>query len=127
MSRKPNTNFSFANTRPKKVGGARGAKSNAILVPLPAPVPDPASLVMDLTSVLADTEIAAIKKAKQIVFHTVGDGGGVRDGAAEETLIAEKMEEDFQGDAKAHPAFFYHLGDVVYYNGEPENYVEQFF
>jgi len=52
----------------------------------------------------------------------VGDTGGIRDGAAQQTLIAEAMEADFSGAQDEHAAFFYHLGDVVYYNSEPENY-----
>jgi hypothetical protein len=51
----------------------------------------------------------------------------VRDGAAQETLVAEAMEEDFSSGRADSPAFFYNLGDVVYYNGEPENYVVQYF
>ena len=128
MSRKPNKSngFTFANARPKKPGAARGAINKALPIPLPGPIPTPDKLIMDLGTVLDASEIAAIKKAEQIVIHVVGDTGGVRDGAAEETLIAEKMEGDFSGDAKDHPAFFYHLGDVVYYNGEVENYPTQF-
>jgi hypothetical protein len=128
MSRKPNGSFMFANKRPNRKGGARGARNKVAPIPLPEPVPDPKRLVLQLKDIVDPSEITAINAAKKLVFHTVGDTGGVRDGAGQETLIADAMEADFlsanRGD---HPAFFYHLGDVVYYNGEEENYVTQYF
>jgi hypothetical protein len=127
MSRKPRGHSMFGNTRPRQPGGERGSRNKPAPVPFPVPVPDPKGLVLDVKDVLDATEMAAIKSAKKIVFHTVGDTGGVRDGATEETQIAEAMEADFSGDRAEHPAFFYHLGDVVYYNGEPANYEAQYF
>jgi hypothetical protein len=117
----------FANARPRQAGSARGSRNKAAPVPLPTPAPDPKNLILDLSSIVDSSEVAVIKKAQKIVIHTVGDTGGVRDGAAQETLIAEAMEADFSGDKPDHPALFYHLGDVVYYNSEPENYGIQFF
>jgi hypothetical protein len=127
MARKPNSSFMFANGRPSRPGSARGSRNKAAMVPLPSPPPDPKDLILDLKEVVNPSEITAIQNAKRIVFHTVGDTGGVRDGAAQETLIAEAMEADFSGNHGDHPAFFYHLGDVVYYNSEKENYEAQFF
>lgn len=126
-ARKPQSKFMFGNTRPSRPGAKRGSRSKVAQIPFPGAAPDPKNLVLDLSRVVDATEIAAIKKADKIVFHTTGDGGGVRDGAAQETLVAEAMEEDFSSDRADSPAFFYHLGDVVYYNGEPENYVVQYF
>jgi hypothetical protein len=38
------------------------------------------------------------------------------------------MESDFSGkDVNRHPSFFYHLGDVVYYDGELANYYPEFY
>jgi 3',5'-cyclic AMP phosphodiesterase CpdA len=82
---------------------------------------------MDLRDLVAAPEIAAIRTAKKLVFHTVGDSGGIRDGAAQQTFGAEAMEGDFSGNRGDRPAFFYHLGDVVYYNSEPDHYVAQYF
>src|SRR5438067_12728082 len=118
MSRKPRANFMFANARPRRPGGERGSRNKAAQIPLPVPTPDPTGLVLDLKDIVDPSEITAIKSARKVVFHTVGDTGGVRDGAAQQTLIAEAMEADFSGDRGDHPAFFYHLGDVVYYNSE---------
>jgi len=126
MSRKPRADLMFANARPRQPGGARGSRNKIAPIPLPEPVPDPKGLVLDVKEILDSTEITAIKNAKKLVFHTVGDTGGVRDGAAQQTLIAEAMEADFSGDRGEHPAFFYHLGDVVYYNSEPDHYSNQY-
>jgi hypothetical protein len=127
VARKPIRDFMFANSRPRGPGAARGTRNKVAPVPLPAPTPDPKSLLLDLGAVLDAQEIAAIKASKKSVFHTVGDTGGIRDGSAQQTLGAEAMEADFTGSRGDHPAFFFHLGDVVYYNSEEENYVAQFF
>jgi hypothetical protein len=127
MPRKPHGDFMFANARPRRPGAARGSRNKVAPIPFPPPTPDPKALVLDLKDVVDATEIAAIKNAKKIVFHTVGDTGGIRDGSAQQTLIAEAMEADFSGNRDEQPAFFYHLGDVVYYNSEVENYMGQYF
>ncbi|HZV04854.1 MAG TPA: metallophosphoesterase [Gemmataceae bacterium] len=127
MARRPRAKFMFANTRPRP-GHERGSRNKAAQIPFPPPTPDPTSLVLDFNDIVEDPSVlTAIKSAKKIVFHTVGDTGGVRDGAAQQTLIAEAMEADFSGDRSDHPAFLYHLGDVVYYNSEPDHYVQQYF
>src|SRR5215467_13369823 len=98
MARKPRANFMFANARPRRPGGERGSRNKVAHIPLPAPAPDPKRLVLDLKDVVDASEMTAIKNAKKLVFHTVGDTGGIRDGAAQQTLIAEAMEADFSGD-----------------------------
>ena len=71
--------------------------------------------------------IAAIQKAGQIVFHSVGDTGSVQ-GPATQSLVADKMTGDFSEENSADiPSFFYHLGDVVYYFGEAAYYYDQFY
>jgi predicted phosphodiesterase len=127
MSRRPRGRFMFGNTRPRRPGSERGARNKIAPIPLPSPTPDAKDLVLDLKDIVDASEITAIKNAKKIVFHTVGDSGGVRDGATQETLIAEAMEADFSGERGDSPAFFYHLGDVVYYNSEPDHYEVQYF
>jgi hypothetical protein len=71
--------------------------------------------------------VAAIQKAGQIVFHSVGDTGSVQ-GPATQSLVADKMTADFTEENTADiPSFFYHLGDVVYYFGEAAYYYDQFY
>ncbi len=126
MSRKPHSNFKFGNARPKKFGSERGSQNKIKAIPFPKPIPDQSTLRLDLASIVAPSEIKAITAAKKIVFHTVGDTGGVRDGAAQETVIADTMEADFTDNAGENPAFFYHLGDVVYYNFDAASFPKEF-
>jgi len=72
-------------------------------------------------------KIAAIEKAGQIVFHSVGDTGSVV-GPATQSLVADKMVTDFQEANPADiPSFLFHLGDVVYFFGEATYYYDQFY
>lgn len=71
--------------------------------------------------------MAAIEAAGQIVFHSVGDTGNVS-GPRDEEAVADKMVADFdETDPGAVPAFFFHLGDVVYSFGEGKYYYDQFY
>ena len=72
-------------------------------------------------------KVAAITKAKQIVFHTVGDTGPTG-GPKTIQEVADKMCGDMQeANAADVPSFFFHLGDVVYDFGEDSYYYDQFF
>ena len=69
----------------------------------------------------------AIQDAGQIIFHAVGDTSGYN-GTDTQEAIAAAMEAQFTTAASnAVPAFFYHLGDVIYYNGESSMYEAQFY
>jgi hypothetical protein len=71
--------------------------------------------------------LAEITSAGQIVFHAVGDTGNTRSVAPQEA-VAEKMESDFDdGHPENTPAFFFHLGDVIYSFGEAMYYYDQFY
>jgi acid phosphatase type 7 len=63
---------------------------------------------------------------KRMVFHVCGDTGGVRDPNPQQ-IVAEAMEADAENSQDGLPAFFYHLGDVVYYNGESTEYFPQYY
>jgi hypothetical protein len=72
-------------------------------------------------------KVAAIQKAGQIVFHSVGDTGSVV-GPQTQSLVADKMVTDFSEANPADvPSFLFHLGDVVYYFGEATYYYDQFY
>src|SRR5215471_14152516 len=82
---------------------------------------------LNLEDVLMEDRMHAIRTAGKLVFHTAGDTGGVHSPAAQQ-IVAQHLEEDLSsrhGGEK--PAFFYHLGDVVYYYGEAEQYYPQFY
>ena len=93
---------------------------------LPAPTgPPPFHLSLD--AVLSPEARATINNSGTMVFHSVGDTGGVNTPTQIEN-VATYMEKDFAGsDVTTHPSFFYHLGDVVYYDGESPNYFPEFY
>src|SRR4051794_6803642 len=56
----------------------------------------------------------------KMVFHICGDTGGIKD-PNPQLRVVNAMESDCDhSPAGAKPAFFYHLGDVVYFNGEED-------
>jgi hypothetical protein len=98
------------------------------------PVPQPAGGAVEPVLTLAQVygsagaaKVAAIQKAAQIVFHSVGDTGSVV-GPQTQSLVADKMVTDFDEANPADvPSFLFHLGDVVYYFGEATYYYDQFY
>jgi len=84
--------------------------------------------VLDLAQVLTPADIQQIQGAKSIVFHAVGDSGGVKE-PSKQFAVADAMATDLQGKTYQNglPAFFYHLGDVVYYLGQERYYYDQFY
>lgn len=89
---------------------------------------------LDLADVLAPDEMEEIVHAGSMAFHCLGDTGGVKH-PEPQALVARGMEESLRGarlaptlrGAAMSPAFCYHLGDVVYYNGEVDKYFDQFY
>lgn len=82
---------------------------------------------MTLESILAPGSIGSINNSGKLVFHAVGDTGGVNTPTQIEN-VESYMEMDFSSsDITTHPSFFYHLGDVVYYDGELANYFPEFY
>ena len=101
------------------------------LIALPVNAPSaPVEPVLTLAQVYGDAgaaKEAAILKAGQIVFHSVGDTGSVT-GPTTQSLVADKMVTDFNEANPADvPSFYFHLGDVVYYFGEATYYYDQFY
>jgi len=93
---------------------------------IPVPQPAPSNLAVPL-SVLDPAASEAAQKAGKIVFHCVGDTGGIH-GTATQEAIATAMEEQITTAADdAKPAFFYHLGDVIYFNGQSTLYKSEFY
>jgi hypothetical protein len=92
--------------------------------PLPDPLGDPPY------HYALETTIPGIgQKAGQlgkIVFHTCGDTGGIKHPDFQQA-VAGAMKRDLLLPADRAPSFFYHLGDVVYYNGQIDDYYDQFY
>ena len=113
------------------IGKTRRAPNDPVAAPkepLPYEPPPPTNLV-NLTlplEIVNPTASQAAQAAQKLIFHCVGDTGGVH-GTATQELIAKAMEDQFPKGGGDHPAFFYHLGDVIYFNGQSQNYTAQFY
>lgn len=97
-----------------------------VLEPIPPPRVDPP--VFDLSSVIGAPAVAQIQASGSLVFHSVGDTGGIVR-AEPQLAVSDAMAADMAGKTYATglAAFFYHLGDVVYYFGQEQYYPEQFY
>lgn len=104
----------------------RGKGSNAWF-DLPQPTGNP-PFRMDLSTILTSDEINQINASERMVFHSVGDTGGVNTTTYQQQ-VATYMELDVHPGQQGRPApsFYYHLGDVVYYDGEVTNYYWEFY
>jgi Calcineurin-like phosphoesterase len=77
----------------------------------------------------------SISSAEKITFHCVGDTGAAKVNRAEtaataianEGAVADAMVKDVQTGGSNGPAFFFHLGDVIYNFGEGQYYYDQFY
>lgn len=101
----------------------------------PVPTPRTTPPHLDLADVLGPDLLAPIAAAKRITFHAVGDTGAAKVNAfqtaaqalANEESVADAMTADLERGGPDTPAFFFHLGDVVYYFGEAQYYYDQFY
>src|SRR6202046_1281359 len=94
----------------------------------PLPTPNrPAPYRFDLSQLLSAADVTKIKNAGVMVFHTVGDTGDYGDSGPQD-LVAAIMTQDVQNspDGKQ-PAFYYHLGDVIYFAGDIDKYGAYFY
>jgi acid phosphatase type 7 len=66
-----------------------------------------------------------IQTAGKLVFHVLGDSGGVQDGEFQ-TSVAEQLVAQIS-DSATSPQFCYHVGDVVYFTGLHDDYYAQFY
>lgn len=94
------------------------------------PVPSPRILQprINLADVVDGPFIKAISQAGKIIFHAVGDTGAAKvTGPVTEARVADLMVADLAAGGPLTPAFFFHLGDVVYHFGEGQFYYDQFY
>ena len=92
--------------------------------PLPKPLGTP-PYHLDLETVVPGITVEAASLG-QLVFHCVGDTGGVKSPQFQAS-VADAMKADLLLTDDVRPRFFYHLGDVVYYNGQITDYYSQFY
>jgi acid phosphatase type 7 len=92
--------------------------------PLPKPLGQP-PYHYELEAVIPGITAAATAQGS-LVFHLAGDTGGIKD-PEYQTDVATAMKIDLALPPAAAPRFFYHLGDVVYFNGQISEYYSQFY
>ena len=95
---------------------------NPRFIPIPSQfqIPD-GDLNMDLADVLGADQVKNIIDAEKMIFHCVGDTGPIKGDSAIKPLAAQMENEASES------YFFYHLGDIVYYNGQSTMYDPQFY
>ena len=94
--------------------------------PLPTPTGSP-PYHLSLDQILPAATMQSIQSAGRLVFHLVGDVGGVKAPQAQEIVAMHMIQDLAAPDPSARSAFFYCLGDVVYYYGEAGDYYAQFY
>jgi hypothetical protein len=109
-----------------QINADAGINATAEVESIPAPRINPP--VLDLGSILSADQVAQIQAAGQLVFHATGDTGGIVN-PQPQLAVADAMAADLANKTYATglPAFFFHLGDVVYYFGQEQYYPEQFY
>ena len=134
---KPSTDetaFQVNNTSEAYYNSAYYLKNKNQVQPIP-PRRSGALPYLDLAAFLPQEVTKAINTAGKITFHAVGDTGAAKvskqQSAAvsieDEADVADAMTKDVQSGGDAGPAFFFHLGDVVYNFGEAQYYYDQFY
>jgi hypothetical protein len=98
-------------------------ENDVLGIPTPAP-----AAPLNLQDVVGIEFMAPIVAANKIHFHVTGDTGASSTSAIpHEASVADQMAADLNGDVADVPAFFFHLGDVIYNFGEAEYYYDQFY
>jgi Calcineurin-like phosphoesterase len=108
----------FSQFSQQEISADTKAKGIRQLEPIP---PARSTTPMDLAAVIGTAAAQKIQSAGKIVFHAVGDTGGIHSPQFQ-FAVADAMAAD-----KGGAAFWYHLGDVVYYFGQDQYYFEQFY
>ncbi|MBS1502918.1 MAG: metallophosphoesterase, partial [Bacteroidetes bacterium] len=110
-----------------KVEGGHSRMTDTIkerILDIPKPIRTPQ--VLQLSDVVGSQDATDIENEGFITFHAVGDTGEPH-GTWQET-VADAMTADYDISHPAScPAFFFHLGDVDYYDNTPDGYMAQFY
>ena len=93
------------------------------------------NLPLNLTDYIPPEIAQAIQAAGKISFHAVGDTGAAKvtrsqtaaTALGHEGAVADAMVSEIQNQGVNGPAFFFHLGDVIYNFGEAQYYYDQFY
>jgi Calcineurin-like phosphoesterase len=90
---------------------------------------------LNLSDFVSPDVIQAIQQQGKICFHAVGDTGAAKVNRSQtaataighEGAVVDAMSNDVRSQGPGGPAFFFHLGDVIYNFGEAQYYYDQFF
>jgi calcineurin-like phosphoesterase family protein len=93
----------------------------------PIPAPRTKTSVLELSDVVGAAAVAEITAVGAIRFHVVGDTGRNNAHGAPEAVSAAMSGDYKVGDDAHNPAFFFHLGDVVYGHDKEELYRDEFY
>jgi Calcineurin-like phosphoesterase len=114
----------FAAFTTNEIQADSALKASDQLQPIPKPSKQPP--VLALEQVLGG-DVQQIIASGSITFHCIGDTGGIHE-PQNQFAVADAIAADLTGSYQSgKPAFFYHLGDVVYYLGQEQYYYEQFY
>ena len=92
-------------------------------------------VALNLSDFIPQNVFNAITSAGKISFHAVGDTGAAKVNRSQtaatalghQAAVADAMVSDIQNQGVNAPAFFFHLGDVIYNFGEAQYYYDQFY
>jgi predicted phosphodiesterase len=94
----------------------------------PIPSPRAATSVLELGDVIGADAIGQMQASGQMRFHAVGDTGRPRGADSSQDAVAEQMASDYSVTSPSrNPAFFMHLGDVVYGPNKDQMYRDEFY
>jgi hypothetical protein len=127
------TAFQIENTSEAYYKSAYYEKHKEDVQKVPPPRVNPPRL--DLADVLGQDILKPIVEAKKLSFHAVGDTGAAKVNKSQKMAtairheggVADLMAEDVQKQGEDAPAFFFHLGDIIYNFGEGQYYYDQLY
>jgi hypothetical protein len=86
-----------------------------------------ASLIMTLDQIVGSAAATQIANTGKLIFHSTGDTGAPVHGDMQ-TPVSDAMGAEYDiNNPAASPAFFLHLGDVIYYDNTSQGYRQQFY
>jgi hypothetical protein len=107
-----------------------GARMSGWIAKSAGPIPKPrtATSVLDLAEVIGSDGVKEVEAAGVLRFHAVGDTGRPDVHNANQEGVTQQMSGDFSVTATAkNPAFFLHLGDVIYGPNKKQMYRDEFY
>jgi hypothetical protein len=103
--------------------GGHKAVPNTNTYPIP---PVRGDSIMTLADIVGGAAADQIEASGRLIFHAVGDTG--RGPNSDQQTVAEAMARDVDPQHHASsPAFFLHLGDVIYGDGKIDLYDDEFY